>query len=1529
MKTIIAFAISSFGSGRARSRLRAAARTECPPYLLLVAILMLAAPARAATNDLTSTLQRGLFEEQANQNLGAAIQAYEAVASQFDKDRKLAATAIFRLGECYRKQGNTNAAAVQFERILREFSDQPTLVTLSRQTLAALGSAPAAVTAAPGLSEAARQEQKRLLEEEIKLVQKQLEMQKRQVEAGIIPSDAIVPTERDLLKLKRQVAALDAGQPISFAAAEISAPAASSEADEVRRLQALIQDSPDLINAPDSKGETLLQSAAAKGNLAVVKLLLDNGAAVDGLQQPGLTALHFAAGNGHKAIVDLLVAKGAKPGAQTGGGVTALHLAARKGYESVAKALLAAGAPVNAKTTASEVRDYPVTALPYRLTTVGQTPLHLAAAAGYAGLVESLLAKGAEVNLVDEAGRTPLSYAVDKHYLPVVQLLVTAHANPNAGSSHLPLTLAAFYGDMPALKLLLANGADPNLSTKLNADYYNRVYGLTSVGGNATPLTAAVSQKHPDAVAELIQAKADPNGSTADGYPLIFSALSDHPTLKALLEGGANPNLLDREARSPLLSAVMMQGGQPAVELLLGHKAHVNVGRAGYGWTPLHEAANRGNKAIAELLLKAGADVNARDRGGSTPLYRAVANKHLETAEFLLTNHADPNAKDNSGQTPLHDAVLNRTQDLAELLLANKADPNERDNKGCTPLDLAKSQSQPVGPGGALNPAIRPGLPGRVPPGGVPIAPAAQEQERKSETMADLLRRHGALDDLPYLDRIGVRRSATAFSEVPFAKGAQDWNQFTLLELIAVQYKLLASSPKDGGGASYAASALFGDSRLPFPDLAHLHISRPTSNLKSWQDQVVDLRPVLESGDCAKDARLTWGDVVEIPEADHPLNEKWGGFSAAQLANLKQCLTRKVDIVIKGQTTTITLAPRIMGLEEGHEGKTPVASGVPSQPGALPGFQYQPTIYPSTPFWLKPVLLQSKLVLVSSDLARVKVTRRDPATGQQREWEVDCSEASPAPDFWLKDGDRIEVPEKTYSSAASKAGAPQPAVAEGAPVFTPPQPSSRRGVPPPTRTLRVPPAPPNQAVGPPAYALPPAQPPPPVAVDPATGLPARQAETGTAQRLANVIERLPPAETPEDAEGQYLVVGSVFYSPKPEDSRLLNAGYHKDRSDKTRQAECWEKRATAELQGRAGNAVWTGTDMVVFGGEGMGTSLDDGARYCLAEDTWAMLPEQGAPSSRTGHAMVWTGKEVIVWGGFGGVWGEDTKHNDGARYNPSSDTWKPVSTRNAPAARFDFSALWTGREMLVWGGYTDSHSRYQGAHADAYLNTGGRYDPASDSWKTITTKGAPFRRSFNSAVWTGKEMLVWGGANTSKVLADGARYDPAKDSWKPISPDGAPSPRAGHVAVWTGKEMIVWGGSAREPSAPSDYLETGARYDPATDTWKPLSTIGAPKGRVNTFAVWTGTEMVLWGGVNDAQVGQGGEGSRFVGTGARYNPATDTWTEITPTGAPSPRLTSGIWTGDALLAFGGYDGRHLNETWCYSPTRTLYPYAKR
>src|SRR6185436_10681134 len=82
---------------------------------------------------------------------------------------------------------------------------------------------------------------------------------------------------------------------------------------------------------------------------------------------------------------------------------------------------------------------------------------------------------------------------------------------------------------------------------------------------------------------------------------------------------------------------------------------------------------------------------------------------------------------------------------------------------------------------------------------------------------------------------------------------------------------------------------------------------------------------------------------------------------------------------------------------------------------------------------------------------------------------------------------------------------------------------------------------------------------------------------------------------------------------------------------------------------------------------------------------------------------------------------------------------------------------------------------------------------AADTWSpTLTT--APDPRQFHTAVWTGTEMIVWGGDHQS-VFQTGARYSPATDTWTPTGIDSnTPAPRAKHTAVWTGTEMIVWGG---------------------------------------------------------------------------------------------------------------------------------------
>jgi hypothetical protein len=117
----------------------------------------------------------------------------------------------------------------------------------------------------------------------------------------------------------------------------------------------------------------------------------------------------------------------------------------------------------------------------------------------------------------------------------------------------------------------------------------------------------------------------------------------------------------------------------------------------------------------------------------------------------------------------------------------------------------------------------------------------------------------------------------------------------------------------------------------------------------------------------------------------------------------------------------------------------------------------------------------------------------------------------------------------------------------------------------------------------------------------------------------------------------------------------------------------------------------------------------------------------------------------------------------------------------------------------------------------------------------------------HTAVWTGSEMIVWGGKDADR-FGDGGRYSPASNTWVPIGINGAPSPRTRHTAVWTGTEMIIWGGAEGFAS----YLGDGGRYRPASGTWELISAVGGAPGRFSHNAVWTGFEMIVWGGVGSS-----------------------------------------------------------------------------
>ncbi len=295
---------------------------------------------------------------------------------------------------------------------------------------------------------------------------------------------------------------------------------------------------------------------------------------------------------------------------------------------------------------------------------------------------------------------------------------------------------------------------------------------------------------------------------------------------------------------------------------------------------------------------------------------------------------------------------------------------------------------------------------------------------------------------------------------------------------------------------------------------------------------------------------------------------------------------------------------------------------------------------------------------------------------------------------------------------------------------------------------------------------------------------------------------------------------------------------------------------------------------------------DAGGRYDPHTDSW--VPTSALLSGRSGHTAVWTGSEMILWGGLSY---DGTYHyfNTGARYDPTTDNWTMTSSNNVPNARYEHTAVWTGSEMIVWGGSGDG----------GLLNTGGKYNPNTDSWTSVSITNAPQARTSHTAVWTGSDMIIWGGRDGSTTYFDtGGRYDPNTDSWTDIATDNAPESRGYHTAVWTSSEMVVWGGYSYDGNT-EHFWDTGGRYNPNTNSWTTITTTNAPDGREFHTAVWTGGEMIVWGGYNRSK----------LNTGGRYNLSTDSWIPISTTNAPSVRFGHcAVWTGSEMTVWGGSVG---------------------
>jgi tetratricopeptide (TPR) repeat protein len=184
----------------------------------------------AAQDRLADGLRKGIVEEESNRNLKAAIQNYESVLKQFDDARQTAATALFRMAECYRKEGNGAQATAAYQRVLREFPDQLKLVTQSREVLAgtykvkpqgvdpALNRKEAELQRAAAEMEAeqvqqreARGRYRETLEIKIQLVKSELESVQKRVQLGTVSEEDVLRVREKLVAAERDLAAFEAG----------------------------------------------------------------------------------------------------------------------------------------------------------------------------------------------------------------------------------------------------------------------------------------------------------------------------------------------------------------------------------------------------------------------------------------------------------------------------------------------------------------------------------------------------------------------------------------------------------------------------------------------------------------------------------------------------------------------------------------------------------------------------------------------------------------------------------------------------------------------------------------------------------------------------------------------------------------------------------------------------------------------------------------------------------------------------------------------------------------------------------------------------------------------------------------------------------------------------------------------------------------------------------------------------------------------------------------------------------------------
>ncbi|KAH7418982.1 ankyrin repeat-containing domain protein [Cadophora sp. MPI-SDFR-AT-0126] len=453
------------------------------------------------------------------------------------------------------------------------------------------------------------------------------------------------------------------------------------------------------VNAQGGRHDCALMAAAALGKIDLVKKLIDLGARVNDENDKGADALHSACCAGRLDVVELLLAHGADVNAKGGKHRNALNAASAEGHLEIVQVLLAAGADVEAFDS-----HY-------------GNSLQAAAFYGHKDIVRVLADAGVDVNMEGGVRGTALVSAASAGNLEMVKLLVELGVPmENTYDTANATIIAVRKGHEELVRYFISNGVDIDGMGELRSTEEWTPLALAAHKGNehlvqvlldlgasveaeaglhVTPLIAAIDSDHSNqkVLEMLLAAGSDANelvtpGSKEKSGCALIAAIrrGDIQAVKLLLDHGADPNTVNGDECTPLMTAVRLQN-EAIIDILMERGADVNLccepnldlDEDHVTVTALEVAAEYGHVALIHRLVGEGAllEVESDDTFFKTALQCAAYYGQAESISTLLDLGSDVHVVGGTFGTALQAAALSENEKCVDLLVAAGADVNQ------------------------------------------------------------------------------------------------------------------------------------------------------------------------------------------------------------------------------------------------------------------------------------------------------------------------------------------------------------------------------------------------------------------------------------------------------------------------------------------------------------------------------------------------------------------------------------------------------------------------------------------------------------------------------------------------------------------------------------------------------------------------------------------------------------------------------------------------------------------------------------